>query len=135
MKNRTKIVVVIRSALELKSGLTRLSGSKPNRKVMNVADKAIRPTKRNDRKLVRSNNPSIEPYNPIVIPLGNIAVPRRLITVTTIKAAVIIPKKLIDNSLLLSDLKDGVIVPKCSLVVLVLAKIELWLPTVLIIAG
>ena len=125
MKKRTKIVVVIRSALELKSGLTKLSGSKPNRKVMNVADKAIRPTKRNDRKLVRSNNTSIKPYNPIFIPLGNIAVPRRLITVTTIKAAVIIPKKLIENSLFLSDLKDGVIVPKCSLVVLVLAKIEL----------
>ena len=61
MKNRTKNVVVIKSALELSRGLTRLSGSIPNLKVMKVAEIAIMPTIMKDRKLAIISRPKIEP--------------------------------------------------------------------------
>ena len=118
-------MVVIKSALELSRGLTRLSGSIPNLKVMKVAEIAIKLTIIKDRKLTIISRPKIDPKILNVIPSGNIAIPSKLIAVIMISDAVIIPAKLIVKSLLLNVLSDGFIVPKCNLVVLVLAKIEL----------
>ena len=59
MNINTKIVVVTKSALELRRGLTTLSGSKPNLKERKDADNAIKLTIRNERKFESSKRPRI----------------------------------------------------------------------------
>ena len=53
MYEATRSAVVIKSALELIRGLTKLSGSHPILKVIKVADNAIVPTIKKERTFVR----------------------------------------------------------------------------------
>ena len=78
LKDSTNSPVVTKSAHELRIGLTKLSGSKPNLKVRKADDVAKMPIIKNPIMFVVNKTRTSKPYDVKDIPFGANNVPRIL---------------------------------------------------------